>query len=235
MKIDYEKLEDNLPDGDFSGFLVIGDNHFGDVTEDLSPSDVKEEIGELSGKLGIDEDLTYDLLSPVFSSETFDEYFEDEYLDFEKIMKESENDGGKMSDEESEEFEDKIESLEEELQEKEEKLQEKEEELQEYKEKVEEFKEKHKETIVDNIVSVKEEKQVYSEEEDIEEDRERLSEKNTDVLEEVLEMAQNLPEPKEYSTDGKSKITETPEDFNDEEDKKKALEKQMFGDNKAYQ
>lgn len=235
MKIDYEKLEDNLPDGDFSGFLVIGDNHFGDVTEDLSPSDVKEEIGELSGKLGIDEDLTYDLLSPVFSSETFDEYFEDEYLDFEKIMKESENDGGKMSDEESEEFEDKIESLEEELQEKEEKLQEKEEELQEYKEKVEEFKEKHKETIVDNIVSVKEEKQVYSEEEDIEEDRERLSEKNTDVLEEVLEMAQNLPEPKEYSTDGKSKITETPEDFNDKEDKKKALEKQMFGDNKAYQ
>lgn len=245
MEIDNKKLEENLPDGDFSGFLVLSENHFGENEDGLNPSGVKEEVKEFSDELGIDPDYTFDLLSPVFSSKKFKEFKEDEYLDVEEIIDKSKTEGENMSDEENEEvqeLEDKVKTLEGELEDKEESIQEYEEKIENYEEKIEdyeetieEFEQERKEAIVDDIVSLKQEKDVYDDEDDIEDDREELSEKSKEVLEEVLNTVEDIPTPEpEVSDESFSKVKETEEDFEEKDDEKKKLEKDLFGDNKAY-
>jgi len=229
-------LDGNICLKDKEAIRVFGKDYFDNSNFECEcePSDLKNEISELSDTTGVEDDVFYDLLTPVFTSDGLSDYFDnDEFIvlsDLESDENEEDNNfecGDNVSEEDNEkleEFEDKISELEDELQVKDE-------EIQEYKEKVEKYKEKEKERLIDNIVSVKESKNVYSDDDEIEEDRKEFKEMSTDSLEQLLKMVEKMPEPSADTPT--SQVTETEEDF-DNNSPEKELEKKMFGDNKVY-
>lgn len=222
-------------DDEVKGVRVYSDNFPFTDKIDCKPDDISDEVSEFSEKLSVDEEILYDILSPLFSSDDYNEWLNDKDF-FYEVEKEKFEDGDSVSEEENEENETDIEELEQKLEEFKEKLENKEEKLNEYRDKVEKYEEEQRQNVIDNIIETRKSKEFYSEDEEIEKDREELSEYNRDVLDQILKESKKFS--LETNKKAESKVKETKKDFkqfeNSEENKMKELEKKMFGSNKVY-
>lgn len=230
---------DNIDLSEIDGIMVYEKGFFDrdKYSIDVKPSEVQDEVEQLSEKAGVSSDYIYDILTPFFSDKEWVldnlNYIEYEYIDDISLSNKSE-DGENMPEEDNKELTEELEKVSQvrdELADKvnklEEELKEKDNKLQEYKEIVDEYKEKEKNSVINEIVETRKKKGIYSDDDEIDEDKEELSELNSDSLEQVLKETKKL-----QKVDDKPQppVSENEEDFQsyNEDDVDKMYEK-MFG------
>jgi len=192
-----------------------------------SPEVIKDEVYNFSENIGVNDEVIFDLMSPLFSKDTIEDYYDNFYSLEDYEIKIFENEGDNLS-EENEDSDEELEKFQEKVDELKEKLEEKEETIKELQEKI-------KLGVIDEIIETRKEKNYYEDDEEVEDDRERLSKFSKEVLDELLEESKRIKVKQEKKF--QSKVKETEKDFEEyetsgREKKKKDLYKKMFGEDR---